>query len=222
MTCSQDRDPTQHVEQCEPADGFARRRAQSKLEIRKAAWELFSQFGVERVSIADVARKARVSSATIYNNFEGKATLVREFVEMAVNDLVFQVEEALALDGPYETKVAALVDFVIGSAANGQSARVARTVFAPSVELWNAPEIVEIRRAAKERMTEMLLKLVEEGQAQGQIEAGLSQEALGIYFGAFMDVFAAPELQRRFAAEPRLVRDLGMLMMHGLGVVQKP
>ncbi len=51
--------------------------------------------------------------------------------------------------------------------------------------------------------TEALLKLVEEGQAQGEIQEGLSQEALGIYFGAFVDTLA-PQLQHRFVADPQL------------------
>jgi AcrR family transcriptional regulator len=58
-------------------DGFTRRKEQSKEEIRKAAWELFGQFGVEKVSIVDIARKAGVSQATIYNNFGSKDALAK-------------------------------------------------------------------------------------------------------------------------------------------------
>ena len=69
-------------------DGFARRKEQSKEEIRKAAWELFSQFGVDKVSMTDIARKAGVSPATIYNNFDSKEALAREFVSGMVEELV--------------------------------------------------------------------------------------------------------------------------------------
>ena len=56
---------------------------QSKEDIRKAAWELFGQFGVDKVSMADIAKKAGVSQATIYNNFGSKEALIREFVTTA-------------------------------------------------------------------------------------------------------------------------------------------
>src|SRR4030067_385446 len=60
-------------------DGFERRRAQSKEDILRAAEELFSRFGADKVSINDIARKAGVSQATIYNNFGSKENLVRDY-----------------------------------------------------------------------------------------------------------------------------------------------
>jgi hypothetical protein len=42
-------------------DGFERRKARSKEDILRAAEELFSRFGADKVSINDIARKARVS-----------------------------------------------------------------------------------------------------------------------------------------------------------------
>jgi AcrR family transcriptional regulator len=56
----------------EKVNGFTRRKEQSKDDIRKAAIELFSQFGIEKVNISDIARKAGVAQATIYNNFGSK------------------------------------------------------------------------------------------------------------------------------------------------------
>src|SRR4030043_1090142 len=60
-------------------DGFQRRRAQSKEDILRAAEELFSRFGADKVSVNDIARKAGVSQATIYNNFGSKENLVRDY-----------------------------------------------------------------------------------------------------------------------------------------------
>jgi len=85
-------------------DGFARRKAQSKDDIRKAAAELFGQFGMDKVSIACIARTAGVSQATIYNNFGSKDGVVREFVTGAVEGLVNRVQEVLAPEKPSETR----------------------------------------------------------------------------------------------------------------------
>ena len=72
-------------------DGFQRRKEQTKKEIRQAAWALFSRFGVDKVTVADIARKAGVSQATIYNRFGSKDALVREFVTTAIDELVAQM-----------------------------------------------------------------------------------------------------------------------------------
>ena len=93
-------------------DGFARRKEQSKEDIRKAAWELFGQFGVEKVSVNDIARKANVSHATIYNNFGSKEVLVREFVTAMVEHLVDKIQEILAPNKQFDQKMTAFFQFI--------------------------------------------------------------------------------------------------------------
>ena len=41
-------------------NGFERRKDQSKENIRRAAYELFNKFGISKVSVNDIARKANV------------------------------------------------------------------------------------------------------------------------------------------------------------------
>lgn len=198
------------------SNGFERRKEQSKEDIRRAASELFSQFGVEKVSIADIARKAGVSQATIYNNFGSKDTLAREFVTSVVDQLVDQVQEVLAPDRPYREKMAAFIQFISEIVTHERPTRADATVFTSSLDLQNDPEIRRIRDSAREKMTDLLLGLVREGKEQAQVDASLSDEALRVYFRAFMDIFTDPQLQYRFYGDSELVRDLGSLMIYGL------
>ena len=138
------------------SNGFERRKEQSKEDIRRAAWELFGQFGVERVSIADIARKAGVSQATIYNNFASKETLVREFVTNVVDQLVDRIEQVLAPEKPFREKMAAFMGFITEMMAHGKPSDAGTTVFTSSADLLNDPEIREIRDAAREKMTSLL------------------------------------------------------------------
>src|SRR5512145_3284994 len=111
-------------------DGFERRKEQSKEDIRRAAWELFSQFGVDRVSIADIARKAGVSQATIYNNFGSKDALVREFVTTAVDHLMTRAELLLTPSMPYHEKMTAFLKSIADMLAAGRSSTAENTLFA--------------------------------------------------------------------------------------------
>jgi AcrR family transcriptional regulator len=198
-------------------DGFARRKEQSKEDIRKAAWELFSQFGVERVSIVDIARKAGVSQATIYNNFGSKETLVREFVTKMVDQLMNRVQEVLSYDKPYWEKMAAFINIIAEMMGNGRPSEGNVTGFTNNYALQNDPEIKKIRDSAQGRMTDLLLGLIQEGKEQGQIHSDISEDALLVYFKAFMDIFIAPQFQQQYYKNPRLVQDLGSLMIYGLG-----
>lgn len=197
-------------------DGFARRKEQSKEEIRKAAWELFSQFGVDKVSMTDIARKAGVSQATIYNNFGNKEALVREFVTAMVEGLISRVQEIVAPKRSYQEKMAAFFQFIAAMMADGRNASDGTAVFASSLNLQNDPEIREIRTKAQERMIALLLGLIEEGRQEGRVSKEMSEEALRIYFVLFMDAFTHTEFQRQYTRHPNLVNELGLLMLYGL------
>lgn len=197
-------------------DGFERRKEQSKENIRKAASELFSQFGGEKVSIADIAKKAGVSQATIYNNFGSKEALTRDFVKTTVDQLVSDVENLLAPPIPFEEKITAIIQFISGAIEDGNHPNMDRSVFASSIDLQSDREIKQIQDNAKVRMTKIIIDLIQEGKAQGKIKSDISDEVFTIYFFAFMDIFTNPQLQQRIQYNPRLIQDLGDLMKNGL------
>jgi AcrR family transcriptional regulator len=200
-------------------DGFARRREQSKEDIRKAAWELFGQFGIEKVSIADISRKAGVSQATIYNNFDSKEALVREFVTTSIAQLMASVQEVLSPEKPYWEKMSGIIQFISGMMAQGRSpgsSPMDIPVFNSGHSLLNDPEIRKIREEAQEKMIGLLLALVQEGREQGQIHSDLPDDAYRFYFQAFMDIFIDPQFQQQYYRNPQLLQSLGSLMMYGM------
>ena len=150
-------------------NGFARRKEHSKEEIRKAAFDLFSQFGVDRVSMVDIARKAGVSQATIYNNFGGKEALAREFVTTSVDQLIDRIEAILTPDKRYTEKMDAFMAFIGDMLAHTTSLAAENPVFTSKLDLHNDPEIKEIRDAAQKKMTNLLLRVIREGKARGTL-----------------------------------------------------
>ncbi len=197
-------------------DGFERRKEQSKEDIRKAAWELFSQFGVDKVSMMDIANKAGVSQATIYNNFGSKDALAREFVAFAVETLTSGIQNTIASGRTYQEKMEAFFHFISAMMEGGKPASAGNPVFTSNLDLLNDPEIKKIRVKAEEKMIALLLGLIEEGREQGQVNPGLSDEALRLYFTAFMDIFPGAEFRSLYSRRPGLVNELGALMMNGL------
>lgn len=197
-------------------DGFTRRKEQSKEGIRKAAWELFSQFGVARVSIADIARQAGISQATIYNNFKDKDALAREFANAKIQDLVTQVENLFTPEMSYYTKVDVLITFLSQIWTRRNPVENEHLIFTSSAMLLQDPEVSRMRQAAYEKMVGILLKLVQEGRQSGNISAEFSDEAIALYFKAFMDLFSDPHNQKQFFNNPQMAQSLGKLMLFGL------
>jgi len=200
----------------QPMDGYARRRERSRADIREAARELFGQFGVDRVSVADIARKAGVSHGTIYNNFGSKDALAREFVTAAVEQLVGSARQVLECNTPFREKLAAFLGFISGTLAAGQPPGAARPAFTWSPELLEDDDIRRIRDDAKERMADLLLGVLREGKEEGVVQSDTSEEAYTIYFNVFMELFTDPQLQYRLVKNPNLPEELGSLMINGL------
>ena len=91
-----------------------------------------SLVGVKRVSISAIARKARVSPATIYDHFGSKEALAREFVTTMIDQLVSQVQEVLAPERPFREKMAAFVQFIAEIMAQHKPSAADGAVFTPT------------------------------------------------------------------------------------------
>jgi AcrR family transcriptional regulator len=202
--------------QNKPKDGFERRKENSKAKIRRAALELFGQFGVERVSIVDIAKKAGVSQATIYNNFDSKESLVREFISAMVKQLVGSAGSILTQDMPFDDKITALVEFISHALSQRQTGGEAPSPFPNNILFLDDPEIQEIIDTAKQEMNRLMLNLIQEGRQQGHIEGNISDDAYMIYLSAFMNLFVDPQAQTKFIHKPDLLDEVTALMINAL------
>lgn len=62
-------------------EGLQKRKERTRDGILRVSLELFRDYGIKKVSIGDIARRADVSPVTIYNHFGSKEKLVRETVK---------------------------------------------------------------------------------------------------------------------------------------------
>jgi AcrR family transcriptional regulator len=53
-----------------------RKKRETREAIARAAWKLFTRHGFDAVTVADIARAAKVSEKTVFNYFPGKEDLV--------------------------------------------------------------------------------------------------------------------------------------------------
>lgn len=63
-------------------------------EIVESARSLVSQFGLKKVTIDDIARKAHISKATVYKHFKNKTEIFDEVVSTEARELLSAVQLA--------------------------------------------------------------------------------------------------------------------------------
>ena len=190
-------------------DGFERRKEQSKESIRKAAGELFDKFGVGKVSINDIARKAGVSQATIYNNFGSKDGLIQDYFQIRANRFFERFREISKANKPYAEKLEDIVQYEIemNESDPGYS----------DVEIMNNPQFKQLSDSLLEQVREQFLGFIKEGKKQGYVNPDISDEAIEAYVEIFMQgINANPELHARTHHDRKLFHDLLLIMLYGL------
>lgn len=70
-----------------------RKKQQTRLQIARAAFDLFTTHGFDRTTVAEVARKAGVSEATVFNYFPSKEDLIYPGLEDFESGLVAAVRD---------------------------------------------------------------------------------------------------------------------------------
>ncbi|MGO9769984.1 MAG: TetR/AcrR family transcriptional regulator [Roseiarcus sp.] len=140
---------------------------QTRSEILAAAWDLFRQLGA-RTTIADIAEKLGMSSANIYRFFPSKQALTEA---ICVNQLGALIDAARAASEG------------AGSAAERIGATIATLHHAMRDQMLNQSRVHEIVDVAMneqwpaidefhQRCTEIIARLIAEGQARGEFGPG--------------------------------------------------
>ena len=93
----------------EPPNGLsrtARRQAQTRADLIKAAREIIAEGGVEALRVSDVTQRADVAFGTFYNQFKTKDDIVEAVVAETIVGLAQSVEESPEFGDPAEALVA--------------------------------------------------------------------------------------------------------------------
>ena len=185
-------------------DGFERRKAQSKEDIRRAAEELFSRFGADKVSVNDIARKAGVSQATIYNNFGSKDELVHDYRKSIVDGIAGRFREILIWKKSFIEKFEGLLQSWIDVSDRYR-------IEIESADNKQSPDTIGLE------LENSLREFIKEGKEQGNLRADLSEEAITAYIKFFQQGIANnPGIRDKMKQGGKYSQDLFSLFMYGI------
>ncbi len=199
-----------------------RKKQQTRELIAEAAWRLFAERGFHGVTVAEVARAADVSEATVFNYFPTKEDLVYGRMEAFEEELLRAVRER----APGESVLAAFGRFALvprGLLASKDADAAERLVTISRV-ITSSPALVARETQIFARYTQSLARLIAEetGALADDVEPWVAANALMGVHRALIDYVRRRILSgRRTTGLARDVRAQGeralALLEAGLG-----
>jgi len=166
----------------------------NRRRILAAARRLIAERGLG-VGYEEIAREADVGVGTVYRRFPTREGLFHELFHDRVDAVVGILEEALAVEDPWEGLCQFMKrDFELQSSDRGLR----------EFMLGHA-DSTELRRRSRERIQPLVAQLVERAQTAGRLRADVGQGDIEIILamvGGLMDasIHVEPDLWRRYLA----------------------
>jgi AcrR family transcriptional regulator len=193
-------------------DRFERRKEQSKEDIRRATEELFTKFGADKVSINDIARKAGVSQATIYNNFGNKENLVLDYHGTIAKKIASSFRGIIAMKKSWVDKFQRFLQSWIDIADRYKLEIEGPENFGKSNQVGTQSD-----NLVRSEIGSSIREFIKEGREQGSLRLDISDEAIMTYIRFYhQGVFNNPEINDRMRRDAEFSDDLLSLFMYGI------
>ncbi|MGR9050993.1 TetR/AcrR family transcriptional regulator [Halobacillus faecis] len=169
-------------------NGFERRKERKKQNILNASLKLFSEYGVQKVSIQEIAKKAQVSQVTIYNYFGGKDELLFETVKKFIYERLDRFRDVVHNeDMDFKKKIR----FVIQD--KKENILHMDPGFLQTV-MRDQPELQEMIQTFTEKdAVPLLMELVEQGKSQGYVHPDISFRSIMFYIEMYYQAMQSKE-----------------------------
>lgn len=141
-------------------------------QILEAANECFTQLGIERTSVQDVARMANVSRGTVYRYFEDRSVLIDAAIEFGAQRFYREVATAMAEKTTLAEQVSAMAET---NARILLDHRTRNRLMADDAELMR--HMISDGDTAVRRITAFLVPYVREARERGEV--GVSVDVTG-------------------------------------------
>ncbi len=188
-------------------DGFQRRKEQKKNDILEAALALFMEYGIQKVSIAEIAKKANVSQVTIYNYFESKHNLIHEVFIYYVDHAYSDAEQIVYSDLPFPKKIEQLT-FNKKEVARQMNPELYQYLMKEYTTNGNYIEKIYVEKAIP-----LYNYLFSEGREKGYIDPSLSNEAILFYIQMLKDYIQREDVYKKILP---LTEEITKIFFYGI------
>ena len=171
-------------------------------QILEAANQCFSQLGIQRPSVQDVARMANVSRGTVYRYFEDRNVLIDAAIEFGAQKFYKLVAVAMADEATLAEKLGAMAET---HARILLDHRTRNRLMADDAELMR--HMISDGDSAIRRSTEFLVPYVRDAQKRGEVGSGVDVTAASEWLARIIYSFSTVNEAQTFdMSKPETVR----------------
>ncbi|KUI21603.1 TetR family transcriptional regulator [Mycobacterium sp. GA-1285] len=171
-------------------------------QILEAANVCFSQLGIQRTSVQDVARVANVSRGTVYRYFEDRTILIEAAIEYGAQKFYQEVAAAMAKKSTLAEKLGAMAET---HARILLDHRTRNRLMADDAELMR--HMIADGDSAVRRTTEFLVPYVREAQERGEVGTNIDVKAASEWLARIIYSFSTVNKAQTFdMSKPATVR----------------
>jgi len=183
----------------------------NKERILQAALELFQVHGIKKTTTGDIAQKAGVSPATVYNHFGSKEELVRAAVKYFLRRTAADFGEILNGKLSFMEKMERVLSYKSNMLGQYQGDFM-QTIISEDPEIRHFIDSVYLKE-----IRQMVVDFYEEGKRQGYINPELSTETIMRYMLIIRSGMAAEStLSEDPGHNRRMMQELTPLFLYGL------
>ena len=190
---------------------YERRIERNKERILRATLDLFQVHGIKKTTTNDIARKAGVSPATVYNHFGSKEDLVRAAIEYFLNSMLADFKNILTGNLSFMEKMERILSYKSNMLGQYQG-EFMQAIISEDPEIRHLVDsmyLTEIRQ--------LIINFYEEGKRQGYVNPELSTETIMRYSLIIRSGMAAESILSEDPEQNRkILQELAPLFLYGI------
>lgn len=163
-------------------NGFEKRASLIKEKIKQATLELLRTLEPGRIRIVDISKAAKVSQVTIYNYFGSKEGLLQEVFKDYLNRSIQEFEDYLREEHTLREKIEHILLQKRRALKDNLSVDVIKEMMINDQEMYRYVE-----EEYQSRAIPLIIKLIEDGKAAGEISSKVSVQNVLIFINMFVN-----------------------------------
>lgn len=189
-------------------NGFEKRREQKKKQILQSLTDMIMTRNFKEIGVREIAQHAGVSPASIYNFFGSKEELAKQIFYHQMDEAGREFSDMMNSDFPFEDKMNKMYEVSVTNQDTLNNEGMKNFMFEDPVFKEH------IEDYASTVVIPEIIKLIEQGKAEGKIAGGISAEAIMIFMNGIMAMLSNPTTVEKLNVDLR--KELGDLFFYGI------